>query len=230
MNLWSKMLTALRGGMNEAGEAVVDTQALRILDQEVRDASAELKLSKESLVAIIAQQKVAEQKVEALVGSITEYEGYALKALEQKDEALALEIAEKIATLENQKGFEEEAVNGFSTSAARLKAAIASADNNIKRLKQQIDTVKATESVQRAQESVSQRYAGSNTKLQTAMDSLERIKQKQTLTAAKLQAAEELQGSTAEQSLQEKLQQAGIANQGQQASNCLLYTSDAADE
>ena len=155
MNLWSKMLTALRGGMNEAGEAVVDTQALRILDQEVRDASAELKLSKESLVAIIAQQKVAEQKVEALVGSITEYEGYALKALEQKDEALALEIAEKIATLENQKGFEEEAVNGFSTSAARLKAAIASADNNIKRLKQQIDTVKATESVQRAQESVS---------------------------------------------------------------------------
>ena len=221
MNLWSKMLTALRGGMNEAGEAVVDTQALRILDQEVRDASAELKLSKESLVAIIAQQKVAEQKVEALVGSITEYEGYALKALEQKDEALALEIAEKIATLENQKGFEEEAVNGFSTSAARLKAAIASADNNIKRLKQQIDTVKATESVQRAQESVSQRYAGSNTKLQTAMDSLERIKQKQTLTASKLQAAEELQGSTAEQSLQEKLQQAGIANQGQQASNVL---------
>jgi phage shock protein A len=221
MNLWSKMLTALRGGMNEAGEAVVDTQALRILDQEVRDASAELKLSKESLVAIIAQQKVAEQKVEALVGSITEYEGYALKALEQKDEALALEIAEKIATLENQKGFEEEAVKGFSTSAARLKAAIASADNNIKRLKQQIDTVKATESVQRAQESVSQRYAGSNTKLQTAMDSLERIKQKQTLTAAKLQAAEELQGSTAEQSLQEKLQKAGIASQGQQATNVL---------
>ena len=221
MNLWSKMLTALRGGMNEAGEAVVDTQALRILDQEVRDASAELKLSKESLVAIIAQQKVAEQKVEALVGSITEYEGYALKALEQKDEALALEIAEKIATLENQKCFEEEAVKGFSTSAARLKAAIASADNNIKRLKQQIDTVKATESVQRAQESVSQRYAGSNTKLQTAMDSLERIKQKQTLTAAKLQAAEELQGSTAEQSLQEKLQKAGIASQGQQATNVL---------
>lgn len=221
MNLWSKMLTALRGGVNEAGEAVVDTQALRILDQEVRDASAELKLSKESLVSIIAQQKVAEQKVNTLKDSITEYEGYALKALEQKDEALALEIAEKIADLENQKGFEEEAVNGFASSATRLKSAIASADNNIKRLRQQIDTVKATESVQRAQESVSQRYAGSNTKLQTAMDSLERIKQKQTLTAAKLQAAEELQGTTADQSLQEKLHKAGIASQGQQAANVL---------
>ena len=221
MNLWSKMLTALRGGMNEAGEAVVDTQALRILDQEVRDASNELKLSKESLVSIIAQQKVAEQKVTALKNNIAEYEGYAIKALDQNDDVLALEIAEKIAELENQQTYEAEAVDGFSASASNLKAAIASADNNIKRLRQQIDTVKATESVQRAQESVSQRYAGSNTKLQTAMDSLERIKQKQTLTAAKLQAAEELHGTTAEQSLQEKLQKAGIANQGQQAKNVL---------
>ena len=221
MNLWSKMLTALRGGMNEAGEAVVDTQALRILDQEVRDASGELKLSKESLVAIIAQQKVAEQKVNTLKASITEYEGYAIKALEKDDDVLALEIAEKIAELENLQASESEAVDGFSASANSLKAAIASADNNIKRLKQQIDTVKATESVQRAQESVSQRYAGSNTKLQTAMDSLERIKQKQTLNAAKLQAAEELHANTSEQSLQDKLHKAGIANQGQQAKDVL---------
>lgn len=221
MNLWSKMLTALRGGLNEAGEAAIDAQALRILDQEVRDASTELKLSKEGLVSIIAQQKVAEKKSQSLKDSISEYEGYALKALEQDDEVLALEISEKIAELENQQASELESVSGFSTSANNLKAAIASADNNIKRLKQQIDTVKATESVQRAQESVSQRYAGSNTKLQTAMDSLDRIKQKQTLAAAKLQATEELHANTSEQSLQDKLQKAGIANQGQQASNVL---------
>jgi len=221
MNLWSKMLTALRGGINEAGEAVVDTQALRILDQEVRDASTELKLSKESLVSIIAQQKVAEQKVRSLKDSITEYEGYAIKALNKEDEVLAMEVAEKIADLENQLISEVESVESFSSSANNLKAAIASADNNIKRLKQQIDTVKATESVQRAQESVSQRYVGSNNKLQTAMDSLERIKEKQALSAAKLQAAEELHAETGEQSLQDKLQKAGIAQQGQQASNVL---------
>jgi phage shock protein A len=215
------MLTALRGGMNEAGEAVVDTQALRILDQEVRDASAELKQSKASLVSIIAQQKVTEQKMISLKDSIAEYEGYAIKALNKEDEALAMEVAEKIADLENQLISETEAVDGFSSSANSLKAAISSADNNIKRLKQQIDTVKATESVQRAQESVSQRYAGSNNKLQTAMDSLERIKEKQALTAAKLQATEELHAETGEQSLQDKLQKAGIAQQGQQASNVL---------
>ena len=35
MNIWSKMMTALRGGVNEAGEAIIDSQALRILDQEI---------------------------------------------------------------------------------------------------------------------------------------------------------------------------------------------------
>lgn len=218
MNLWSKMITALRGGVNEAGEAMIDAQALRILDQEIRDAANELKQSKESLVSIIAQQKVAEQKIIALTESIHEYEGYAVAALDKNDEALALEIAEKIAGLENQMATETSSAEGFASSANTLKSAIASADNNIKRLKQQIDTVKATESVQRAQESVSQRYAGSNTKLQTAMDSLERIKEKQEMKAARLKATEELHGATAEQSLQDKLQQAGIAHKGQQAS------------
>ena len=46
MNVWSKLMTALRGGTNELGESIIDTQALRILDQEVRDAAEELKNSK----------------------------------------------------------------------------------------------------------------------------------------------------------------------------------------
>ncbi|OUS40739.1 phage shock protein A [Oleispira antarctica] len=221
MNLWSKMLTALHGGINEVGETVVDAQALRILDQEVCDASNELQLSKKNLVAIIAQQKVAEQKVSSLKESIAEYESYAIKALNKQDDVLAMEVAEKIADFENQLISEVEAVAGFSSSANNLKAVIASADNNIKRLKQQIDTVKATDSIQRAQESVSQRYAGSNKKLQTAMDSLERIKEKQAFTAAKLEVVAELQSEVEGQSLQNKLRQAGIVQQGQYASKVL---------
>ena len=56
MNVWSKLLTALRGGANEMGEAVVDSQALRILDQEIRDADLELRRSREALAEIMAKQ------------------------------------------------------------------------------------------------------------------------------------------------------------------------------
>ncbi|OZG71797.1 phage shock protein A [Hahella sp. CCB-MM4] len=221
MNVWAKMMTALRGGVNEAGEAIVDSQALRILDQEVRDASEELKQSKESLVAIIAQQKVAEEKCSKLKEQIGEYEGYAVQALNKEDETLALEIAEKIATFENQLQTEEDSAAGFKENADKLRASIQQAEGNIKRLKQQVDTVKATESVQRAQKAVAARYAGSNSKLRTAMDSLERIKEKQTHTAAKMSAAEELSKETTEDDLKTKLEKAGIVSNPHSANDVL---------
>ncbi len=43
MSVWKKLITAVRGGANEAAEAVADNQALRILDQEIRDAKEELR-------------------------------------------------------------------------------------------------------------------------------------------------------------------------------------------
>lgn len=221
MNIWAKMMTALRGGVNEAGEAVVDSQALRILDQEVRDASEELKQSKNSLVAIIARKKVAEEKVAKLKLDISEYEGYAIQALEKGDDKLAHEVAEKIAGFENQLTTDQESAIGFAENAEKLKAAIKVADANIKRLKQQVDTVKATESVQRAQQTVAQRHSGSNSRMRTAMDSLERIKEKQSLNAAKMNAADELETETSDQSLQDKLQQAGITPGVKQADDIL---------
>jgi phage shock protein A len=89
MNIWAKMMTALRGGVSEAGEAVIDGQALRILDQEVRDASQANKDSKDSLTEIMARQKVAEQKCIGLKKQIEDHEGYAIKALDKGDDKLA---------------------------------------------------------------------------------------------------------------------------------------------
>lgn len=210
MNIWAKMMTALRGGVNEAGEAIVDSQALRILDQEIRDASDELQQSKNSLASIIAREKLAKEKTKQLKAKVEEYEGYAIAALEKSEESLARELAEKIADLENQLKTEEESASGFADSANDLRNAISQAENNIRRLKQQVDTVKATENVQRAQAAVAERHSGSNSKLRTAMDSLERIKEKQALKAAKMEAANELAEETSETSLSEKLEKAGI--------------------
>ena len=221
MNIWAKMMTALRGGVSEAGEAIVDSQALRILDQELRDASAELKQSKDSLAAIIARQKLAEEKCKNLKKEIEQHEGYAIKALEKDDESLARDVAEKIAELENQLSTETEARKGFSESATKLQAAIQQAERNIKRMKQQVDTVKATENVQRAQAAVAERHSGSNSKMRTAMDSLERIKEKQALKAAQMSAAEELAEDGEESSLQSRLQEAGIAPSGSSADDIL---------
>lgn len=196
-------------------------KALRILDQEVRDATAELKQSKDGLTTILARQKLAEEKASSIGESIAEYEGYAVKAMEKGDDALALEVAEKIADLENQLDTEKKSAAQFAASANDLRKAILAAEQNIKRIKQQIDTVKATENVQRAQVAVAERHNGSNSKLRTAMDSLDRIKEKQALKSAQIKAAVELAEDSREDSLQDKLEKAGIAASGARAQDVL---------
>jgi len=221
MNIWAKMMTALRGGVNEAGEAIVDSQALRILDQEIRDASEELKHSKDSLAAIIAREKLAKEKGNNLSKQIEENEGYAIKALDKGNDSLAQEVAEKIANLENQLTTEAAAAASFAESASNLRSAINQAESNLRRLKQQVDTVKATDNVQRAQETVAERHSGSNSKLRTAMDSLERIKEKQALKAATMSAASELANDSSDASLASKLEEAGITSSSKSASDIL---------
>lgn len=221
MNVLEKMLTALRGGATEAGEAIVDSQALRILDQEIRDAYEELKQTKDSLAEIMARQKLSEEKCVKHKERITEHEGYALAALEKDDESLALEVSEKIAEMENQLKMEEEAGAGFAESADNLRTAIKQTERNLSQLKQQVDTVKATENVQKAQAAVAERHSGSQSKMRTAMDSLDRIKEKQALKAAQISSAAELAEESTDVSLQAKLEDAGIAPAAKNAADVL---------
>ncbi|MFG3451234.1 PspA/IM30 family protein [Stutzerimonas stutzeri] len=227
MNVWSKLLTALRGGVNEAGEAVVDSQALRILDQEIRDADSELRKAKEALAEIMAKQKLAAERVNKTTKAIREYEQYTLKALEAGDEPLAKEVAAKIANLEAEQIAEREQADNYAVSVAQLRKAVSQAEAHIKRLKQQVDTVKATESVQKAQMAVAQRYGGSQAKLHTAVESLERIKQQQAERAAKMEATAELaQASHADESLDAKLRAAGIVADAANADSVLARLKD----
>ena len=212
MSIWSKVMTALRGGVNEAGEAIADTQALRILDQEIRDAEEELNNCRDSLAEMMARQKVAEQKWTTLDAKITEFEDYAIQALEKSDESLALELAEKIADLEKQRNTEQSACDEYTNNVNSLRHAVKKADAEIKHLKHQVDAVRATENVQRAQAAVAQRHSDSNSRLSTAMDSLERIKEKQGLKSAQLNAAQELAEEVSDDSLNNRLEAAGITS------------------
>ena len=214
MSIWAKVATAVRGGVSEAGEAIADNQALRILDQEIRDADNGLGKSKEALTGIIAKRKLADKKVESLKSSLTEYEGYAMQALDKGDEELANEIAGKIAGLETELMAEEGVAKSFAGSESQLRKAVTHTAANLKRLKQQVDTVKATETVQKAQAAVAARHSGTGSSMRSALDSLERLKNKQAERSAKFEAASELAESTEEVSLDDKLKAAGIVGGG----------------
>lgn len=221
MSIWKKVMTALKGAANEVGEGIADGNALRILDQEIREASSELQQSKTQLAGIMAKQKLSANKCNELAAKVVEYEGYAMKALDQGDESLATEVASKIAEYEAQLNAEKDMEKSFSSSVSSLKKAITDAESNLRRLKQQVDTVKATESVQKAQAACAAKHSGVNSKMATATDSLERIKQRQAERSAQMEAASELSGDTAESDLQGKLKAAGITKSDSDASSVL---------
>ena len=222
MSVWGKMITALRGGANEMGESIVDSQALRILDQEIRDADTELRRSKEALAEIMAKQKLADAEVKKYKEKIAEYEQYTLQALEAGNEELATEVAGKIANLEGMLAESESQASAYASSVEQLRKAVIQTEAHIKRMKQQSDTVRATENVQRAQMAVTKRYGGSQTKMNTALESLERIKKRQAERAAKIEATNELSAQEdVDTQLENKLRNAGIIPNAYSAENVL---------
>jgi phage shock protein A len=211
MAIWNKIITLFRGAAHEAGTAVVDANAMRILDQEVRDAQNALLRAREDLAKIMAQRKIANDKLNDKKAKQTEYSNYIREALARDNRGLAQEVAVKLAQVESDIATEGKVITEYDTSISKLQASSRQAETVITRLKQQIDTVKATESVQRAQAALAAQQAGTGAKLGTALDSLERIKQRQTERAAQLEVAEEMAAHTGEDAdLQRRLAQAGI--------------------
>lgn len=210
MSVWRKLVTAVKGGATEAAQSVADSQAIRILEQEIREAKDELRKSDHARTQILAKCKLAQQKVDSMQSSIEQYEAHARKAADT-DRQLALDCAQKVGDLRAEQDVEQKYLDQFKQSEKQLAVNIKQAKANLKRLEQQVDMVKATESVQKAQVAVSSRHLGANSKMKTATESLSRIQDKQNLRNAELQAAEELATEESSDDLSKRLAEAGIA-------------------
>lgn len=210
MSLLQKILTLFRGTAHEAGQAVVDKNALRILDQEIRDAGTNLARSKEELTKVMAQRQLLATRSADRQTKKTEYENYIAGALRQGNEQLAREVAERLAAVENDLTQDAQTLAQYDDSIRALKTAIAETERKLARVKQQVDTVKATEAVQRAQGAVAARHSGANGKVLTALDSLERIQARQAEQGARLQAAAQLEAESGDHDLNTKLANAGL--------------------
>jgi phage shock protein A len=212
MSIWKKVVTALRGGASEVGEAIVDKQAIRILDQEIRDAEAALLRARNGLVDIKAKHKLSLQRLDAFKNDIQNWEGKAMTALEKGEEGLATECANKVAEIEAQREQEQVLAEQFGKQTDALHAQVIKAEAQIKGLKQQVEMAKARETVQKARVATAAATGGANGSLETAVDSLARIKSRQDEQDARLQAAEELASAANGGDLERRLQEAGIGS------------------
>ncbi len=210
MGFLTKVWTALRGVGHETEGIFIDAQGIRILEQEIRDAKEAQIDAKESLTDVMAEQLKMERQLEQTRKNLAEYDQAIHKLLEQKNETLAIETAEKIAEVEVELETEEAVLNSYNEQITDLKVTILESDKQVKALEREISIVKSTEAAQKAAELTAKRFSGSHSSLQSASHSLARIKERQQKRKDKMLSARQLLKETSGADLKDKLISAGV--------------------
>lgn len=210
MSMLAKLSALFRGTAREAGQAVVDANALKILDQEIRDADTAQGKARDDLAGLVARRRMAENELKSFGDQIAKYESSVRAALSQGKEDLAREVAGRIAELETEIGTRGPMIEGMKEAEARLRTAISTTDQKIETLRREIDIVKVNDSVQKAQTSVALQSQGAHSRIGSAADSLQRIKQRQAVQEERLRVGQELEDRRSGADLDAKLRDAGI--------------------
>jgi phage shock protein A len=215
--LWKKLFTAARGAGNEVGEAMVDAQAFRILDQELRDASAALARSIRELSGIVAIQKAEQRRIADLKDRIEADEAAARDALTRGEEGLATEIAERILDRRERLTSHELTCTALDGQIRQMRAAVVETDGRINDLRRDLVIARSTAELHRAKDLVAAPHVGGESPVTTATATLSRIKKIQQGHADRMAAARELSEEMDGGDLDRRLQDKGLVPSRRQA-------------
>ncbi len=221
MSAWGKIFTAIRGGVNEAAESVADSQSMRILDQEIRDAEQSLRQARSDLAGIMASNKSMARRIEENRAKEAKDTDSARAAIAAGRTDLAQGLAQRIATIRGELQRDQAELDQLLPRQQQMLRTIQDTEARITQMKREVDNVKANESLLKAQSALAHSQSGINTRLGSAVDSLERIKKKQEATAGRIAAGAELAALENGNDLDRQLRDAGIGGSSQSADDIL---------
>lgn len=211
MGILKSLFTLGKSFVAQAEEAIDEAQGVRMLEQHIRDAKAELDKAGKSRVDLLARVKLSHDKLNDLRERKASLETRALAAMSKNvDAALLNEVAEEIARLENAILAEEQVLTNLEASRDAVEKAVTATGQRIAQFEQQLEVVKATEAMQRAQQAVTTSTVGAASNVSTAAESLKRLQTRQAERQARLDVAAQLEKVADGRDLDEKLAQAGI--------------------
>lgn len=221
MGFLNNVFNTLKGYGNEANDAFVDVQGIRIMEQEIRDAGENQRKANESLTDVMAEQKSLARKINDLKASTDEYGEAIGKLLESGNEELAMETAEKLAELETELESNQVVLESYNEQVKELKILIKDSTKQMDALRREVSIVKSTEAAQKASEATAAQFSGTNSSLRSASASMERIKAKQQKRKDKMKSARELAKETSGGDLKDKLAEAGVIGTKSSANSIL---------
>lgn len=223
MGILKSLFTLGKSMVSEVDASLEEAQGVRMLEQHIRDAKSELEKAGKSRVDLLARVKLSHDKLQDLRERQSSLEKRALEALNKNvDAALVNEVAEEIARLENLITAEELVLTNLEASREGVEKAVTATAQRISQFEQQLEVVKATEAMQRAQQAVTASTLGATTNVSTAAESLKRIQTRQAERQARLDAAAQLEKVTDGRDLDERLAEVGIGGANKSSAQDVL--------
>lgn len=146
-----KVLTTLmRGAAAEAEEALFDANAVRILEQQLRDAASALEHAKRDLACVIAHRSSEARAIDALGAKIAELEESGARAIAGGREDLAGDVAIVIAATEDERAERRKAVEPLDREILRLRELRADGRRRLAELARGLETARAQQALRRA--------------------------------------------------------------------------------
>ena len=117
---------------------------------------------------------------------------------------------------------EEQVLSNLEVSRDGVEKAVTATAQRIAQFEQQMEVVKATEAMQRAQQAVTTSTVGASSSVSTAAESLKRLQTRQAERQARLDAAAQLEKVADGRDLDEKLAEAGIGGSNKSSAQDVL--------
>ncbi len=206
-----KMLTTLmRGAAAEAEEAVFEANAIRVLEQQLRDAAFALERSKRELAMAMAHRSSEARAVEALQARIGELEASGAAAIAGGREDLATEAATVIAATEDELAERRSAVARFDVDIARLRTLSDDGRRRLGDLRRGLEMARAQEALRRAGANGRRALATGTGALREAEATLLKIRESHAKADDVAAAAADLEESASGKALERRLAEAGF--------------------
>lgn len=203
-------MTLMRGQARRGGEAVLDANALALLDQQLFETEQGLIAARRDLSSLMAERKLQDRRRGELAERMQQYEGYVSAALEKQDEALAMETAEKVAELEERHTQLSARIEELDGREQEFRRFIADAADNLRELRQQQAVARVSERITHTSRRLGDTGNGLSRRLEESRETLDRIQARQERARLEWEAGRELAGETGNGSLEQRLERAGI--------------------
>lgn len=204
------LTTLIRGAAAEAEQSVFDANAIRILEQQLRDAAAALEHSKRELACALAHRASETRAVDALDARIAELERSASDAIAAGRDDLATDVATVIAANEDERAERVAAVDRFDTDIGRLRQLSEDGRKRLAELRRGLEMGRAQEALRRAGANGRRALATGTGALREAEATLAKIRESHMKADDYEAARQELDAEASGGSLEQRLAAAGI--------------------